>query len=50
MMTQSHVQSEYPVESEAEGKALVDSLEENRSLSRWEWTELIRGRTLALAE
>ena len=50
MMTQSHVQSEYPVVSEAEGKALIDSLEENRSLSRWEWTDLIRGRTPALAE
>ena len=50
MMSQSHVRSEYPVVSEAEGKALIDRLEEDRSLNRGEWTDLIRGRTPALAE
>ena len=50
MMSQSHVRPEYPVVSEAEGKALIDRLEEDRSLSRGEWADLIRGRTPALAE
>ena len=50
MMSQSHVRPEYPVISEAEGKALIDRLEEDRSLNRGEWTDLIRGRTPALAE
>ena len=49
-MMRHHVHPKDRGLSEAEGKALIDRLEETRSLSRGEWTDLIRGRTPALAE